>query len=288
MEIVGGLINSGDFQRNNLTLNSHKIIIFLFLQFVLSFYSFAQDINFDYSRYNVKPDEDIIRLRLQNIGTISGNYILIGGVYETDVLPLHPVVFMSNNRGVSWKEMKFNCEGAGISNIKAISKSNVWFIVERQEEGAYLPEYLLKCMNDGTIDFYPFNVIGFMDGIVRISFMEFYDDNNGLFNVIGSAGQMASFFTKNGGKEWSKLWNVDNYLECNYEYPDNDSNYFKSTYSTMFDSIGSMATIQYRETNEFYLIEIYDYSNRNWTLLSKIPTLYKLNSSGKIFKVDEL
>jgi hypothetical protein len=267
-----------------------KIVIFILIS--LSFCTFSDDIDkiifkdFDYSKYNLDINKDIIRLRLQNIAVIPGNTVFIGGVYETDILPLHPVLFISNDRGVSWQEIKLNVEGSGISNIKAVNKYFIYFIIERQEEGAYIPEYLVKFKNASKMDIYSLKDINIGDGIRNISFIEFYSDVFGLCNVIGTNGEEGSFFTKNGGRDWTKLWEVNDFKEYDYEYPSdvlNDS-ILKETYYNIFDSNGNKSTIQYRQVENSYFIEIYEYKKKNWEILSKIPMLYKLNSSGKLLE----
>jgi hypothetical protein len=276
-------------------LNSYlniKIKTVVLALFILSNLVYSYDnINniyksFDYLKYKI-PDKEIIKLKLQNIAAIKENNVIIGGVYETDILPLHPVLFISKDRCKSWNEIKLNVEGSGISRLKTYSRFNVCFIIERQEESAFLPEYLLRCDESGNITFLPLREIQLHEGIQSISFLEFYDEKKGLCNVIGSSGKIGSFFTKNGGIRWEKLWEVDNYYEYNSEYPNgymNKDSYFKSSYSNINNPNGYNSTIQYRETENTYIIEIYDYKNKKWEQISKIPIYYKFNLLLKIIE----
>jgi len=273
----------------------NRIIGLLFLFILIPCFSldFNKDLlkKFNYARYNIKADKDIIELQIQNIAAVSAHYIILGGVYTTTTLPLHPVLFTSNDIGKTWQTIALNIEGAGISHIITCLESSIWVAVENQEEGALLPLYLLHSKNMGrNWNVYPLKTISLNDAIRHITFLKFYNEYYGLLTVTGNSGATGSFYSKNGGKTWKKLWKLDHDLSnSDIEYPDKTMMQMysqKSTYTNIYNdnSENTKATIQFSKHDDCYIIEMYDYKTRQWIKLSRIPLYYQVDAYNQTLK----
>ncbi|MCP4116117.1 MAG: hypothetical protein GY737_12065 [Desulfobacteraceae bacterium] len=227
-------------------------------------------------------------LFLDEIATLPENNVFLSGHLTGKANRQLPVLLVSIDGGRTWKHRIFEVEGAGIENLRTYGEANLWATITFQTEGLHTPEYLLRSENAGnswcmvSLDFIEAGA-----PLIWLSEFRFLDDLNGIFSVSDSLGSISTYYTKNGGDSWNRLWktpkNTSPEIDTAYRYPGIEPSPAHAPLWTRQDDFYKITGIlRLCKGEEGYIVEQYLYSkNTSWKKISKISTYYKIDYSAK-------
>jgi hypothetical protein len=233
-----------------------------------------------------------VDLWLEEMISLPGNTIILGGQYHYAPRTLHPTLLISQDGGLTWKEPDWvwQFEGCGILNLRKFGSTHIWGLVTYLVEGCSIPENLIRSTDGGkTWDVVSLGFFKQLNPLEWTGEFRFYDERHGLLTIDGSTGILRTYTTTDGGLMWKELWNMNTdrkILEGGYSYPEAKlpEPINAALWHKQMDSYEVSGVIRARQTEREYLVEVYEYAKKIWTLQSQIPAKYIVRKNGLVLR----
>ncbi|MHC4503920.1 MAG: WD40/YVTN/BNR-like repeat-containing protein, partial [Planctomycetota bacterium] len=156
------------------------------------------------------------QLCLDDIVSLPGDIVFLGGHFLGAGGPLCSALFVSRDGGRTWRDAGLRYGSCGIQDLRTVGTSNVRGIVTFRQEGCHDPERVIRSDDAGrTWSVTPLEPG--LTGLAWVSRFEFDDAEHGLLSVSGGIRQTKTFSTEDGGRTWRLLWSARRSVEPEVE-----------------------------------------------------------------------